>query len=328
MIPKLANIDLKLLRVFMAIVEAGGFAAAQAQLNVSASRISVQIADLEARLGTRLCQRGRVGFRLTDKGRLVYEACQRLFAALDSFRAEVGSAGGPLVGELQLGIVDNTLSNADSRLARAIERFKGRDNDVHVTLHILAPTELERAVLDGRIQVAIGAFHHHAVGLAYEPLFAEEQTLYCGRGHPLFTQAPEAVSLTEVTAAEFADRGYMEGLRGKQLARFRATATAYHMEALALLVLSGRYIAYLPSHYAAGWTARGLMRPLLPRQLCYQSLFEVITRKGAHPTPAASAFLDDLRAAHRGLVAAAPLPAARRSRRRRTDALSRASAAS
>jgi DNA-binding transcriptional LysR family regulator len=199
---------------------------------------------------------------------------------------------------------------------------------VHVTLHILAPTELERAVLDGRIQVAIGAFHHHAVGLAYEPLFAEEQTLYCGRGHPLFTQAPEAVSLAEVTAAEFADRGYMEGLRGKQLARFRATATAYHMEALALLVLSGRYIAYLPSHYAAGWTARGLMRPLLPRQLCYQSLFEVITRKGAHPTPAASAFLDDLRAAHRGLVAVAPLPAARRSRRRRTDALSRASAAS
>jgi LysR family transcriptional regulator, transcriptional activator for bauABCD operon len=314
----------------MTIVEAGGFAAAQAQLNVSASRISVQIADLEARLGTRLCQRGRVGFRLTDKGRLVYEACQRLFAALDSFRAEVGSAGGPLVGELQLGIVDNTLSNADSRLARAIERFKGRDNDVHVTLHILAPTELERAVLDGRIQIAIGAFHHHAVGLAYEPLFAEEQTLYCGRGHPLFARAPETLNLAEVTAAEFADRGYMEGLRGKQLARFRATATAYHMEALALLVLSGRYIAYLPSHYAAGWTARGLMRPLLPRQLCYQSLFEVVTRKGAHPTPAASAFLDDLRVVHRGLVAPdlQPPTAARRSRRRRDAALNRVSAAS
>ncbi|HLB81274.1 MAG TPA: LysR family transcriptional regulator, partial [Dongiaceae bacterium] len=65
MTPKLNDIDVKLLRVFAAIVEAGGFAAAQAQLNVSPSRISTQIADLEARLGMRLCQRGRVGFRLT-----------------------------------------------------------------------------------------------------------------------------------------------------------------------------------------------------------------------------------------------------------------------
>jgi len=59
---KLANVDLKLLHVFMTIAEAGGFAAAQAQLNLSGSRISTLIADLAARLGMRLCQRGRVGF--------------------------------------------------------------------------------------------------------------------------------------------------------------------------------------------------------------------------------------------------------------------------
>ena len=80
MLPKLNDADLRLLRLFATIVEAGGFTAAQTQLNISQSRISGMMADLEARLGMRLCQRGRVGFRLTDKGRVVYEASRRLFA--------------------------------------------------------------------------------------------------------------------------------------------------------------------------------------------------------------------------------------------------------
>ncbi|MEX0696327.1 MAG: LysR family transcriptional regulator [Dongiaceae bacterium] len=299
MTPKLNDIDVKLLRVFAAIVEAGGFAAAQAQLNVSPSRISTQIADLEARLGMRLCQRGRVGFQLTDKGRAVYEASQRLFAKLEDFRAEVGAMRGRLVGELQIGVVDNTISNPDSRLDDAIARFRGRDNDVHIVMHIAAPSELERAVLDGRLHAAISAFHHHAAGLAYERLFVEEQTLYCGRHHPLFARPPETVTQADVAAAAYAHRGYMVGTKAKSPVAFRPAATAYHMEALAVLVLSGRYIGYLPTHYAAPWVERGQMRPLLPRELAYHSLFEVATRKGTHRTLVVRAFLDDLRRAHR-----------------------------
>jgi DNA-binding transcriptional LysR family regulator len=126
MLSKLATIDIKLLRVFLAIVEAGGFAAAQAQLNLSPSRISTLLADLEARLGMRLCQRGRVGFRLTDKGRAIHEASLQLFGALDQFRARAGALRGRLVGELQIGVVDNTLTNPACRLAAAIGRFKSR----------------------------------------------------------------------------------------------------------------------------------------------------------------------------------------------------------
>ncbi|MFW8641943.1 LysR family transcriptional regulator [Rhizobium beringeri] len=51
--------DLHLLRVFVAVTEAGGFSAAQLTLNVSQSTISTQMSDLEARLGLKLCRRGR-----------------------------------------------------------------------------------------------------------------------------------------------------------------------------------------------------------------------------------------------------------------------------
>jgi DNA-binding transcriptional LysR family regulator len=329
-LPKLANVDIKLLRVFAAIVEAGGFAPAQAQLNLSPSRMSTLLADLEARLGMRLCQRGRVGFRLTDKGRTIYDATLQLFAALEQFRARAGGLRGRLVGDLQIGIVDNTLTNPACRLAAAIDRFKARDADVHITLNVLAPTELEQAVLDHRLPAAIGAFHHHVAGLHYAPLFVEEQTLYCGRGHPFFRRSDATLTLADVARVDFVDRGYMGGVKARRPgADFRATATAYHMEAIATLILSGRFIGYLPTHYAAPWVERRMMRSLLPQRLAYQSLFEVITRKGAERTPALDAFLEDLQATHGAAAAgSSEWKATRRNAGGRATSISRASAGS
>ena len=59
--------DLRLLKVFRTVVDSGGFAAAQSELNIGTSTISSHMATLEQRLGAKLCQRGRVGFQLTDK---------------------------------------------------------------------------------------------------------------------------------------------------------------------------------------------------------------------------------------------------------------------
>ena len=68
---QLETVDLRLLRLFMTIVEAGGFSAAQSELNLSLSTISTHFADLETRLGLRLCRRGRSGFQLTPEGQAV-----------------------------------------------------------------------------------------------------------------------------------------------------------------------------------------------------------------------------------------------------------------
>jgi DNA-binding transcriptional LysR family regulator len=69
-----AEKDLRLLKVFMTVVDSGGYTAAQAELNVGTSTISNHMTELEQRLGARLCQRGRIGFQLTDKGEFVYQA--------------------------------------------------------------------------------------------------------------------------------------------------------------------------------------------------------------------------------------------------------------
>ena len=59
LLTNLAEADLRLLRIFIAIAESGGLAAAELRLNISRSVISRHLKDLETRLGVRLCERGR-----------------------------------------------------------------------------------------------------------------------------------------------------------------------------------------------------------------------------------------------------------------------------
>ena len=58
----LGESDIRLLRVFVALVEAGGLARAQGSLNLSLSTMSGYLTQLETRLGANLCVRGRRGF--------------------------------------------------------------------------------------------------------------------------------------------------------------------------------------------------------------------------------------------------------------------------
>ncbi len=46
--------DLRLLRIYKSVVDAGGFSAAQVDLNISRSAIRMAISDLETRLALRL----------------------------------------------------------------------------------------------------------------------------------------------------------------------------------------------------------------------------------------------------------------------------------
>jgi DNA-binding transcriptional LysR family regulator len=296
MLSRLGDIDLKLLHVFVAVAEGGGFGPAQATLNLSPSRLSTMIAELETRLEMRLCQRGRSGFHLTERGVEVYQAALRLTAGLEAFRAEIGAMRGKLVGNLSIGLVDSIISNPVARISDAVGLYCKREHEVHVTMHIDAPQELERKVLDGRLDLGIGAFHHVLPSLKYQALFLEEQTLYCSRQHPLFDRSQAKLTQDDLLQFKYAGRGYMEGRRPL---KFEAAASSYSMEGLATLVLSGAFIGYLPSHYAAQWVARGDMRPLLPKRLSYQSLFEVVTRRSATQLLPVQAFLDDLFETHR-----------------------------
>ena len=291
----LSSIDTRLLTTFMAVVESGGFAPAQVSLNISASAISRSISDLEARLGLRLCQRGRIGFRLTEKGERVYEACKRLAGSIEQFQADVGTLRGQLIGELSLAIVDNWIADENAPVAGAIDRLKAKGPEVRLSLMSLAPGDIETMVLDDRARIGVGVFRKHRPGLSYRKLCDDPMELYCGDRHPRFRELSRANSENDIAGTDYARRGYLsEEQVAPKTATLPSTATGYQMESIAFLILSGRYIGYLPVTYAQSWVDAGRMASILPSRFGAKTAIEIVTKKGLALTLVERTFIDFL----------------------------------
>lgn len=270
--------DLRLLRVFLAVARHKGFAAAQDELGLSPATISNHIARLEGRFGIRLCERGRKGFLLTPDGLRIHEAAESLLRSVENFSGIVGSVKGELSGTVHLGIVDAMYTNSDVPLHEAIGAFAEAAPRVHIHVEIASPQELLQRLLDGRYGAVLTPIETHHPSIRATPLFREEQRLYCGRRHPLF-RARKSVSLRQIRDYPYVGRSYMLGVAQAQDAAFDHRASTSHMEAIALLIMSGRFLGYLPTHFAASFTARKEMASILDGDLAYFDTFFLAGRR-------------------------------------------------
>ena len=120
---QLSDMDLRLLQVFKAVVECGGMAAAELELNIGTSTVSRHVKDLETRLGLTLCRRGRAGFALTPEGQRVYEETLRLLASVRGFLGSIDDIHDRMGGQLAVAVFDKTASNPAARIGDAIATF-------------------------------------------------------------------------------------------------------------------------------------------------------------------------------------------------------------
>jgi len=288
------DVDLRMLRIFCTITEAGGFTAAQAHLNISLSRLSLIMRDLEIRLGYALCKRGNSGFYLTEQGQATYQATKELFANIAQFRQKTLDLSGGEQALLKVGSVDRLDTLPGTPMPEAIARFRKIHPQTHIGLHVMRTDELEQAVLEERLHIALGAFYHQLSGLHYYPLFNERQSLYCSNNHPLFKQDENTLTLEQIETADYVERGYVAGNHLPHGLHFKRLVTAFSMEAIATLILSGSYIGYLPEHYTRLWTGQGVLRALLPQELSFDAAFHIIVRTGSPIHPQLPDFLQQL----------------------------------
>jgi DNA-binding transcriptional LysR family regulator len=296
---QLSDMDIRLLRVFKSVVECGGMAAAELELNIGTSTVSRHVKDLETRLGLTLCRRGRSGFALTPEGQQIYTETLRLLAGADAFRASVDAIHGRMGGDIHLAVFDNTANNPQARIGAAIARFVARAPEVHLHLHVATIQAIERGVIDGQFQVGVIPGHRNADILAYDDLFGETMHLYCGAQHALFAQTALQLGWDDLRRYPFAGLGYHSlNMELSQRVRLPRKATGYDQESIATLVLSGQYLGFLPAHYAAGFVQNGQMRAVQPALFHYACQFLGITRRSPEPSRATRVLQDCLRLAH------------------------------
>ena len=271
-LPSLSDVDLRLLRVFRTIVDCGGFTQAQTELGIGRSTISTHMSNLETRLGLTLCRRGRSGFALTERGRLVYESTVRFLTALEGFRSELGELHNTMTGEVKVGMVDNLTSNSACKLHAAIEQFRGQTEDVHLTIQVVAPNQIENWLTHGLLHLALTPTFLSPETIHMEPLFVERQELYCGPHHPLFEMSPQQVTQELVSQQPFVRRGFSVTTPYDSFFSIPAAATAFHMEGVAQFILSGKYVGYLPSEFVEqNWGLTGQMRSVLPDLFAFEA---------------------------------------------------------
>jgi len=299
LIGQISELDLRLLRVFRAVVECGGFAAAELELNIGRSTISRHIKDLESRLGLDLCRRGRGGFALTPEGSRIYEATLRVMGSMADLRSEIHELHQRLSGSLQLALFDKTATNPEAHIGKAIGELRRRAPEVAIEIRILPLNEIERGILDGRFHIGVIPVYRRSAACEYHPLFDETMYLYCGPGHALFARDDRSIGDEEVRAAAFAGLGFhsdnME--RGHALGLQRQ-ATAYDQEGVATLILSGAYLGFLPDHYAASFVAAGNMRAVRRDRFTYRCHFGAILRRDAQRSRLTATFQELLLQAH------------------------------
>ncbi|HEY4072403.1 MAG TPA: LysR family transcriptional regulator [Herbaspirillum sp.] len=144
------NLELDLLKAFIAVAETGSFTAAADVVGRSQSAVSQKILRLEEVLQLRVFDRTSRSLSLTPDGERVLISGRRLLAQYDEFMRELRE---PLpVTTLRLGISENLIQ---TQLPRLLSRFSQRYPDVQLELTTGSSLELLASHEAGLLDVVI-----------------------------------------------------------------------------------------------------------------------------------------------------------------------------
>lgn len=123
--------ELRQLRYFSAVVEAGSFSAAGEALHMSQPSLSVAVSRLEASVGVALLERSPRGVEPTSAGRYLLDAAAGLLGEADEIVDRLGRFGAGTTGRISLAVVPTLLWH---RLPRLLRGFAETAPDVEVRL--------------------------------------------------------------------------------------------------------------------------------------------------------------------------------------------------
>lgn len=253
------TLDPRFLRAFLSVAQEGSIRAAATRLNVAPSAISRKIADIEARLGVPLLERGAQGVHLTDAGTLMRDHALHMqdeqTFLLDQMGRHGGGAGHAVRIAVGEGFTADLMQNGLAPLTRA-----------HPNLRYHIDQAGTGALQD---RVVLGEAD---IGIAYNPAPTEAiRSLAVGR-QPLCAVVPcvsplagrASVGLAEVLAqplalldARHAIRALVGRAAGDRGLLLRPQIETSSITLLIRYVCAGMGVTFLPRFSASIQAARG-----------------------------------------------------------------------
>ena len=301
--------ELRQLRVFVAIAEEGTFTAASDRLTLVQSAVSATIRALERELGVALFDRTTRRVELTDAGRaLLPEARGTLEAARLAVDA-IDQVKGGVRGTVSIGIMQATASHAVS-IPRLVAGFRAEHPLVTVTVrHVGGSENIAAHVRDGELDLGILSLPGDYAGLEFTDLGQEPMLLACADRHRLARR--DSVSIQELESEPFVDGPPGWGIRMVTDEAFAAAGIRRSLtfelndsQSIVQFVGEGLGVAFLPPSMAHAAASVRLV-PLKEPVPVFRTLLGAPT--GRRLRASVSAFRDFVRADLASLASEQPM---------------------
>lgn len=226
--------DLRQLRYFVTIADAGSFSKASMQLGVAQSALSHHISQMEARLGVDLFSRNSKGVEQTESGTRFLNHAHAILAAVDAATNDVRDDAKEPGGLVRLGA---TLTVAPMLIEPLMAKLSKNAPRVSLRIEEQLSPQLAQAVASGELDIAVCFNAGDDRRIDGIPLFEED---ICLVGIPeLVGDTAEPISLDEALSYPLLLPGRDHILRGMidRVALFRNRPIEVRHECLSLHAL-------------------------------------------------------------------------------------------
>jgi len=190
----LRNIDVSLLRTFVAVAETGRMTTAAKVVNLTQSAVSQKIKRLEELFDLTLFDRHADAARLTRDGERLISRAQRLIALNDEVMGDM--RGADFTGEVRLGVPHDVVGMMMPPILRA---FRQENPHVLVTLVSDATVTLRKLLREKKLDLALMTEQDH--GTQSQFLLADQLVWVGAKGGDAHRRRPLSVALGQETCS-------------------------------------------------------------------------------------------------------------------------------
>ena len=144
--------ELRQLRYFVAVAEAGSFTRAAERLHIAQQSLSQQIRTLEAQLGATLLVRSSRGVALTDAGAVLLREARPVLAQAERAVEAVQRAARGEQGELRVGFLSSV---ANHEMPPVVRTFRERHPGIALQTEDAAIGALVEGLREGRLDAGL-----------------------------------------------------------------------------------------------------------------------------------------------------------------------------
>ncbi len=293
------NVSTRQLRAFLAVARLQSITRAAEHIHLSQAGLSLLLREMETQLGLRLFDRTTRSVALTEGGRQLLPAAERMLAEWSDITARLDKLSVDVARTLTVAATPLVCSSVMPVVLKTLQQTRP---DIAVVARDVERSQIEPLVLSGEVDMALGILVKASSGIRRQRLLSLPLVCVSPREWTVGTGRPRPLRRSHVAWADLATVpliGLPVGnpiqqlidLRLREMGRANEARTTFNnLHSVVAMVEAGYGAAVMPA-FVQGACSRYAVNVSVMTEPEVPLDFYAITRKGSEATDAARAFV-------------------------------------